>query len=103
MVEAYFGLLTVIAAERLIELRLSRRNVAWARDRGGLEFGRQHFPWMVLLHALFLPACALEVWGLGRPFVPALGLPMFAVVLSAQALRYAAILTPAAAGTCGSS
>ncbi len=93
MVVAYFGLLAVIAVERLIELRLSRRNVAQALDRGGLEFGRRHFPWMILLHSLFLPACALEVWGLGRPFVPALGLPMFAVVLSAQALRYAAILT----------
>lgn len=90
---AYFGLLAVIAAERLNEVRLSRRNVTWALDRGGLEFGRRHFRWMVLIHVLFLPACALEVWGLGRPFVPALGLPMLAVVLSAQALRYAAILT----------
>ncbi len=93
MVIAYFGFLAVIAAERLIEVRLSRRNVAWALDRGGLEFGRRHFRWMTLLHALFLPACALEVWGLGRPFVPALGFPMLAIVLSAVALRYAAILT----------
>lgn len=93
MVIAYFGLLALIAAERLIEVRLSRRNVTWALDRGGLEFGRRHFRWMILLHVLFLPACALEVWGLGRPFVPALGLSMLAVVLSALALRYAAILT----------
>ncbi len=90
---AYFGLLALIAVERLIEYRLSRRNVAWALGLGGLEFGQRHFRWMILLHAVFLPACALEVWGLGRPFVPALGLPMFAVVVSALALRYAAILT----------
>ena len=93
MVIAYFGLLALIAAERLIEVRLSRRNVTWALGLGGLEFGQRHFRWMVVLHALFLPACALEVWILGRPFMPALGLSMFAVVLSALALRYAAILT----------
>jgi methyltransferase len=84
---AYVALLALIALERLAELRRSRRNAAWALERGGIELGRRHFRAMVVAHALFLPACALEVWMLDRPFVPALGWPMLGLVVLAQALR----------------
>lgn len=89
----YFVFLALIGAERVGELLLSRRNIAWALDRGGRELGRRHFRWIALLHAAFLPACALEVWALSRPFLPGLGFPMLAVVLMAQGLRYWAVLT----------
>lgn len=89
----YLVFLALIAAERVAELLLSRRNVAWALGRGGRELGRRHFRWMVLLHAGFLPACALEAWALERPFLPALGFPMLAVVLAALGLRYWAVFT----------
>ena len=84
---AYFALLALVGIERLAELRRSRRNAARARDRGGIELGRRHFRVMAVAHALFLPACALEVWALGRPFLPALGWPMLGLVALAQALR----------------
>lgn len=90
---AYLVLLGLIAAERLIELALSRRNVAWALERGGIEVGQGHVPVMTLVHALFLPACALEAWLLGRPFIPWLGIPMLALVIGAQILRYWAVVT----------
>jgi methyltransferase len=90
---AYFALLGAIAAERAFELRLSRRNAALAFARGGIELGREHFSAMRALHATFLVACALEVALLGRAFEPRLGLPMLALALAAQALRYWAIAT----------
>ena len=93
MVSLYLVFLMLLGAERMGELLLSRRNVAWALRRGGTELGRRHFRWMALLHAAFLPACALEVWALDRPFIPALGLPMLGAVLAAQGLRYWAVLT----------
>lgn len=93
MVSLYLIFLALLGAERVGEVLLSRRNVAWALRRGGAEFGRRHFRWMVLLHAGFLPACALEAWALNRPFIPALGFPMLAVVLAAQGLRYWAVAT----------
>lgn len=90
---AYFAFLALLALERLFELRLSQRNAALAFARGGIELGREHFGWMRALHAGFLFACALEVALLGRAFDARLGLPMLALALAAQALRYWAIAT----------
>jgi len=88
---AYLVLLVLIALERLLELARSRRNAAWAFAHGGIEVGRGHFRFMTVLHTLFLPACALEVWLLDRPFTPALGFPMLGLVLIAQGLRWWAV------------
>jgi methyltransferase len=89
----YLLLLALIGLERLLELARSRRNAAWAFGRGGIELGRRHLRFMTGLHALFLPACALEVWLLGRPFIPALGLPMLGLVAIGQGLRMWAVGT----------
>jgi len=93
MVTAYYALLAFVAAERIFELRLSHRNAKWALSRGGIEVGASHFRWMQLLHGCFLGCCALEVSLCHRAFDPRLGIPMFALMLSAQALRYWAIAT----------
>lgn len=90
---AYLLFLGLIAAERVIELVLSRRNEAWLLARGGLEVGQGHLPLMTSVHAIFLPACALEAWLLGRPFLPGLAIPMIVLVIAAQVLRYWAIAT----------
>jgi len=83
----YLVFLGLIGAQRLVELALSERNARQALARGGVEFGRRHFRVMKLLHGAFLVACAAEVWLLRRPFVPALGVPMLALALAAQAVR----------------
>lgn len=84
----YTVLLGVVAIERLVELGVSRRNVRRALARGAREAGRGHYPWMVALHSSFLAACLLEVHGLRRPWVPALGVPMLLVLAGAMATRY---------------
>jgi methyltransferase len=43
---------------------------------------------MVVLHTGLLAGCLLEVICLRRPFLPALGWPMLAVVIAAQGLRW---------------
>ncbi|QEO09078.1 isoprenylcysteine carboxyl methyltransferase family protein [Protaetiibacter larvae] len=85
---AYTVLVLATGLERLAELVISRRNAAWAFARGGVESGRRHFPWMVLLHLGLLAGCLAEVWLLGRPFLPWLGWPALAVALLCQAGRY---------------
>jgi methyltransferase len=87
-VSAYLVLIGLVVLERLAELVVARRNLAWARSRGGVEYGRRHYPWIVLAHAALLGAAPAEVWLLGRPFVPSLGWPMLAVVVLAQGLRW---------------
>ena len=82
----YVVLILAVAVERLVELFVSRRNLAWARRHGGREYGFGHYPFMVLLHTGLLVACLSEA--AHRSFVPALGWPMIAVVVLAQALRW---------------
>ncbi|WP_433431528.1 isoprenylcysteine carboxyl methyltransferase family protein [Nonomuraea sp. CA-141351] len=90
---AYLVLIGLVVLERLAELVVARRNLAWARSRGGVEYGRRHFPWIVLAHVALLAAAPTEVWLLGRPFVPLLGWPMLAVVVLAQGLRWWCVRT----------
>ncbi|WP_431910404.1 isoprenylcysteine carboxyl methyltransferase family protein [Nonomuraea jabiensis] len=85
---AYLVLIGLVVLERLAELAVARRNLAWARSRGGVEYGRRHYPWIVVAHVALLGAAPAEVWLLGRPFVPWLGWPMLAVVVLAQGLRW---------------
>lgn len=85
---AYSALVGLVAIERLVELAISNRNVRRALARGAVEAGHEQYPWMVALHGSFLAACLVEAWALRRPFVPAIGVPMLAVLAGAMALRY---------------
>jgi len=93
MVVAYIIFLTLVGLERLVELRISKRNAAWAFEHGGFEVGKSHFKYMATLHTVFLFACGLEVLFLKRPFIPSLGYPMLALALAAQGLRYYVVTT----------
>jgi methyltransferase len=87
----YLVLILAVGAERVAELVVSRRNLAWARRRGGREQGFGHYPFMVVLHFSLLVACLVEA--AHRSFIPALGWPMIALVVLAQALRWWSIAT----------
>jgi methyltransferase len=89
----YLGVVAVVALERVAELVVSRRNLAWSLARGGVEVGFGHFPVMVVLHTGFLVACALEVVVLDRVFVPWIGVSMGIVAVLAQGLRWWCITT----------
>jgi methyltransferase len=88
---AYALLIAAVAVERIAELVVSQRNLSWSRARGGVEFGARHYPVMVALHTGLLAGALVEA--AYRPFLPALGWPMLAVVLAAQALRWWCITT----------
>jgi methyltransferase len=87
----YTVLIVLVAAERLAELVVAKRNLAWARERSGREYGFGHYPFMVVLHMGLLLGCLVEA--AHRPFIPVLGWPMFVAVLLAQALRWWCIVT----------
>ena len=88
---AYTALIVAVALERIAELVVSQRNLAFSRKRGGVEYGAGHYPVMVALHTALLVACLLEA--AHREFLPALGWPMFGIVLAAQGLRWWCIST----------
>ena len=81
---------SVLAVQRLGELAWSKRNERRLRERGAVEYGRSHYPAMVMLHAGWLTSTLVET---RRPSpvpanVRALALGAFVV---AQPLRYWAI------------
>jgi methyltransferase len=89
----YMLLIGLVAAERLTEVVVAERNRGWSRRHGGVEFGARHYPVMVALHTGLLAGCLAEPILLHRPFIPALGWPMLAIVVAAQALRWWCIAT----------
>jgi methyltransferase len=89
----FTGLVLLVGLERFVELVVSRRNAQWSLRRGGREWGRGHYPAMVVLHTALLVAALVEVWVRRPAFVPALGWPMLALVLAAQGLRWWCITT----------
>ena len=86
-------LIAAVAAERLVELVISRRHERALRARGAVEAGAGHYPVMVAIHTALLFAAPAEGWLLDRPFLPWLGWPMLAIVGLTMALRYWVIAT----------
>jgi methyltransferase len=84
----YVVLVLAVGLERVAELVVSLRNAKWSFAQGGVESGKGHYPFMVVLHTGFLAGCLVEAIVADRPFIPALGWSMFAVVLLAQGLRW---------------
>ncbi|MCE2504700.1 MAG: hypothetical protein J4G05_11695 [Chlorobi bacterium] len=80
-------LIPLAILQRLWELRISKRNDRRLRAEGAIEFGKDHYPAIVVLHTLWFAAMIAEIVLLSRPvnpFWPVL-LPAW---LFAQGLRY---------------
>lgn len=90
---AYTALLAAVAAERVVELAVSQRNARWAFARGGKEYGRGHYPVMVVAHTALLVGSLAEVHLLHRRFQPRLGWSAAGAVLASQGLRWWCIAT----------
>lgn len=89
----YVALVAAVALERVAELVVSTRHAGWAFARGGVEYGRGHYPAMTVVHAGLLASCVAEVVVADRPFLPWLGWPMLALVVVTQALRWWCVAT----------
>ncbi len=89
----FYVVLAIVSCERVLELVVSTRNARWSLAHGGVESGRGHYPFMVLLHGCLLVGCLAEVQLADRPFLAWVGLPAFAVVIASQLLRWWCIRT----------
>src|SRR5262249_62117057 len=84
----YYLLILAVAVERVAELVVAERNAKWSFAQGAKEFGRSHYPVMVVLHSALLLGCVIEPLALHRPFIPWLGWPMLAIAAGSQGLRW---------------
>jgi methyltransferase len=83
-----YAIVVLVMLQRVGELWYASRNTRALKARGAVEFGRAHYPLIVLLHVSWLIAIAA---GIGRdPSVYLLPLVLFAVL---QALRIWVIAT----------
>jgi methyltransferase len=89
----YTVLILLVAAERVAELVVARRNASWSRAHGGVAYGDGHYPVMVALHTGLLAGCLAETRLAPGPFQPLLGWAMLALALGAQVLRWWCIST----------
>ena len=56
---AFYIIITLVALQRLCEMRLAARNTRLLKARGGTETGARHYPLFILLHASWLLAILL--------------------------------------------
>ncbi len=49
-----------IILQRLFELIIAKRNEKWARSRGAVEFGQNHYPYIIVLHTAFIISLITE-------------------------------------------
>lgn len=86
------GGMGLVAVQRVVELRYSRRNERRLRSKGAVERGRGHYPAMVAIHALWLASTLVEGLLRGAEFPAWWPVPL-AAFLAVQPLRYWAILS----------
>jgi methyltransferase len=66
-------ILSLVAAQRLVELALAASNTRRLLARGAREVGRAHYPLFVLLHSSWLVAIALTTPIDRQPYWPLIG------------------------------
>lgn len=58
--------LCAVVIQRFIELSYSKRNERLLKSKGAIEYGREHYPLIVLMHALFFVSMFVEFFFSGR-------------------------------------
>ena len=87
----FTGFIILLALQRIFELRLSAKNEAIIRSRGGHEHAVWQIQAMKVLHTSWFIVMLLEVHIFHRPFIPIISLLAMIVLIVGQVLRYAAI------------
>lgn len=84
--------LCLLIVQRLIELRIAFINERIMIEKGAMEFGRAHYPFIVLLHILFLFSLITEVTYFNKSISP-FWYVLSPILIFAQFIRYWSIFT----------
>lgn len=88
---AYIIFISLLSLQRLFELKKSEQHRRQLLMRGGREHASEHFPFMALLHTLWLIAMPLEVWFFNRPIYFPLAIGAGILFIVGQILRLLAM------------
>src|ERR1700749_3579161 len=70
-----------LVAQRLTELAVSKRNEKWLLAQGAIEYGREHYPFIVALHTLFIVSIIAEYYLTGGQALNIIFLSLFILLL----------------------
>ncbi|MGN6638763.1 MAG: isoprenylcysteine carboxyl methyltransferase family protein [Mucilaginibacter sp.] len=70
-----------LITQRSVELYISKRNEKWLLSRGAIEYGREHYPYIVALHTLFILSLIAEYYLAGNKQISYLFLLLFVLLL----------------------
>ncbi|GAA0348092.1 alkylpyrone methyltransferase [Bacillus carboniphilus] len=57
----FWAVFVFLIFQRLVELRIAKRNEIWMKQQGAIEFGKEHYGLMVAMHIAFFVSLMLEV------------------------------------------
>jgi methyltransferase len=78
----YFTLFIIfLVTQRLTELYISKKNEKWLLKRGAVEYGREHYPYIVILHTLFILSLTGEYYFKGGQPISYIFLALFILLL----------------------
>ena len=82
----FWILIGLVIIQRLVELRIAKRNEQRLKSSGAIEAGASHYPFMVAMHSSFFICLIAEVLFTDRPLSPAWPV-LLAIFLAMQVLR----------------
>jgi len=78
---AFILFISFFILQRLSELFIARRNEKWLLSQGAVQYGQEHYPFMIALHTLFIGAIICEFILRGQPPIDWLFLAIYLLVL----------------------
>jgi methyltransferase len=66
----------------MAELYISKRNERWLLSQGAIEYGREHYPYIVALHSLFIVSLIVEYYLSGGQPMSYIFLLLFILLLT---------------------
>lgn len=81
----FWIVVSFVVTQRIVELFIAKRNERWARQLGALEYGGNHYKYIVLLHVSFFISVIIE-YSI-NPIVSKGWYVFFFIFIFAQALR----------------
>lgn len=70
-----------LVTQRFTELYISKRNEKWLLAHGAVEYGREHYPYIVALHTFFIVSMIAEYSITGGQTISILFLALFILLL----------------------
>jgi len=74
--------ITFLIFQRFTELYISKRNEKWLLSQGAIEYGREHYPYIVALHTLFIVSLIVEYYLTGGQPMSYIFLLLFVLLLT---------------------